>query len=233
MFSEAYLFSIASPHFIGRVTSNDASANGRNLIVEDFRFRWLDTNNNIDRLSIELSGSALINPTAQVIFHDTMQHQDFGPYTVVQESMYFREVEIDVDREENAVDVEPVSTHIHPDRPSDVPKETLTLESAFAKAGIRIKRSTGSGTIINNTEAGTNRRWNYSELHDSMRLYWDAFANKPQWKMWVFLAELADDDDLGGVMFDGEINEPGGVDRQGTAIFTRCPHFHTVRGAYI
>jgi hypothetical protein len=51
--------------------------------------------------------------------------------------------------------------------------------------------------------------------------------------MWLFLAELANDDSLGGVMFDAEIGEPGGVDRQGTAIFTRCPHFHTVNGPYI
>ena len=129
--------------------------------------------------------------------------------------------------------MEPVSTLVHPDRPADLPSENLTLESAFGKAGIRITRSAGSGTIVDTTEAGTNNRWNYSELHDSMQLHWDAFANKPQWKMWLFLAELADDDGLGGVMFDGEIDEPGGVDRQGTAIFTKCPHFHTVAGGYI
>jgi hypothetical protein len=147
--------------------------------------------------------------------------------------MYFREVEIDVDREVNAIDVEPVSTLLHPDRPADLADENLTLESAFGKAGIRITRSEGSGTVVETSETGINNRWNYSELHDSMQLHWDAFANRPQWKMWLFLAELADSDSLGGAMFDAEINEPGGVDRQGTAIFTRCPHFHTVGGAYI
>ena len=141
-------------------------------------------------------------------------------------------VEVDVDREINAVDVEPCSTHVHPDRPSDLPEEELTLESAFAKAGIRVTRSPGSGTAIS-SGAGINRRWNYSELHDSMELHWDAFGNRPQWKMWIFLAELADTDSLGGVMFDGDIDEPGGVDRQGTALFTRCPYFHTEQGGYI
>jgi hypothetical protein len=221
------------PHFIGRVTSNSASVGGRNLVVEDFRFRWVETNNNIDRLTIELNGSALIKPAARVIFHDTVRGDQFGPFLLQQESMYFREVEVDVDREKNAIDVEPVSTHIHPDRPIDVTEEELTLESAFAKAGIRITRSGGSDTIVDTTEAGADKRWNYSELHDSMRLHWREFANKPQWKMWIFLAELADSDTLGGVMFDGEIDEPGGVDRQGTAIFTRCPYFHTVEGDYI
>ena len=223
----------ASPHFIGRVSSDQPSATGRSLTVKNFRFRWPETSNNIERLTIELSGSALVPVRAQVVFHDDAQGREFGPYILAQESMYFREVEMDIDREKNAVAVEPVSTLVHPDRPADVPAENMTLESAFAKAGIRITRSAGSGTTVETKEAGTNKRWNYSELHDSMQLHWDAFANKPQWKMWLFLAELADDDGLGGVMFDGEIDEPGGVDRQGTAIFTRCPHFHTIAGAYI
>jgi hypothetical protein len=87
--------------------------------------------------------------------------------------------------------------------------------------------------VIETGAAGANKRWNYSELHDSMQLHWQAFANRPQWKMWIFLAGLADSDSLGGVMFDGEIDEPGGVDRQGTAIFTRSPFYHSPEGAYI
>lgn len=221
------------PHFIGRVTSNASSMTGRVLTVQDFSFRWPESNNRIDRLTVELNESALMPIRAQVVFNDTSQARDFGPYVLTQESMYFREVEIDVDREINAVEVEPVSTLVHPDRPADLPAEDLTLETAFAKAGVRITRSSGSGTIVDTVGAGTNRRWSYTELHDSMQLHWEAFKNKPQWKMWLFLAELADDDGLGGVMFDGEINEPGGVDRQGTAIFTRCPYFHTEAGSYI
>jgi hypothetical protein len=48
---------------------------------------------------------------------------------------------MDVDREQGAADVEPCSTHVHPDRPTDLAEESLTLESAFAKAGVRITRS--------------------------------------------------------------------------------------------
>ena len=222
---------VAFPHFIGRVSSNTQNAGGLTLTVDSFKFEWPDSIYHIDRLTVELSGSPLVTPTAKVTFQDTVQNHSFGPYVATQESMYFREVEVEVDREANAIPVEPVSTAVHPDRPTDLPEEELTLEKAFAKAGVRITRSSGSGTVTDG--AGTNNRWNYAELHDSMQLHWAAFANKPQWKMWIFLAELADSDSLGGVMFDGDIDEPGGVDRQGTAIFTRCPFFHTVQGEYI
>lgn len=223
----------ASPNFIGRVTSNTAAGAGRTLLVKDFEFRWPGSNDSINQLTVELTGASPSNLSAKLTFSDTVLNHQHGPYVVRRSSPYFREVEMDIDRETNAIAVEPYDTHTHPDRPSNLPKESLTLESAFAKAGIRITRSQGSGTVVNTSAAGTNRRWNYSELHDSMQLHWDAFANKPQWKMWLFLAELADSDSLGGVMFDGEINEPGGVDRQGTAIFTKCPFFHTPGGGYI
>lgn len=225
------LTSTSSPHFIGRVTSDTLSVEGRVLVVEDFRFRWPEGVETITLLKIELSGPPLAKPTARVTFHDTVLNRAHGPFIVQQGSRYFREVEMDVDREANAVEVEPVSALIHPDRPTDTAAEELTLESSFAKAGIRITRSSDAPVPVEG--AGANQRWDYSELHDSMQLHWEAYANKPQWKMWIFLAERADNDTLGGVMFDGEIDEPGGVDRQGTAIFTRCPYFHTVEGDYI
>ncbi|HET7460073.1 MAG TPA: hypothetical protein VFJ82_02450 [Longimicrobium sp.] len=221
------------PHFIGRVTSNEASNGGRSLVVQDFRFRWPESSDVINRLRVELTGSPLLGITAQVTFLATQPNREYGPFTVRQASTFFREVEMEVDREVNAVDVEPFSTDAHPDRPADLPAETLTLESAFARAGIRITRPSDGNPPVDSGEAGEDRRWTYAELHDSMQLHWSHFANKPQWKMWIFLAELAESDSLGGVMFDGEIAEPGGVDRQGTAIFTRCPYFHTVGGGYI
>ena len=221
-----------APHFIGRVTSNSTpTGGGRNLIVEDFSFQWPGTSHTINRLEIHLTGGTLV-PAAEVTFIATGAGNSYGPYRVEQESCYFHDVEVDVDREDAAVDITSYNTHMHPDRPADLPPENLTLESAFAKAGIRITRSSGSGTVIDTTEAGGNSRWNYQELHESMSLHWDAYANIPQWKMWIFQAELADSDTLGGVMFDGDINEPGGVDRQGTAVFTRSPFFHTAGGAY-
>jgi hypothetical protein len=228
-----YLYGATGPaHFIGRVTSNTSTATGRDLVVADFSFTWPGGASVIDRLEISLSRADFFaTPTAQVTFLVSGSGTRYGPYSATQQSIYFHEVEVEVDREDGAVDAEPYNPHTHPDRPADLPNESLTLEKCFARAGIRITRSAGTNTI-NTTAAGGNNRWNYQELHDAMEAHWSAFANKPQWKMWIFLAELADSDTLGGVMFDGDIDEPGGVDRQGTAIFTLCPHFHTSGGAY-
>lgn len=231
-----YAINVKPPHFIGRVTSNTVSGSTRNLIVEDLTFQWPNSSVMIDKLEIALTGGSIFfppyPPQAQVTFINKASGTKYGPYSVGQESRYFHDVEVDIDREDHAVNVESYNTHTHPDRPADLPKETLTLEKAFGRAGVNITRSTGSGSIINTSEAGADNRWTYQELHDSLELHWSAFANKPQWKMWIFLAELATDDGLGGVMFDGYIDEPGGVDRQGTAIFTLCPFFHTAAGAY-
>lgn len=219
------------PHFIGRVTSNTVSGGVRNLVVEDFSFGWPGGTDTIDRLEIALTGSLLVTPTAEVTFIDTARENRHGPYTVTRRSMYFREVEVEVDVEDGAIDCEPYNTHTHPDRPADLPEEDLTLEKAFARAGIKITRSAESN-VIDTTDAGANNTWSYQELHDAMEEHWSAFANIPQWKMWIFLAERADSATLGGVMFDGNIDEPGGVDRQGTAIFTKCEYFHATTGGY-
>ncbi len=227
------LFLIGSPppHFIGRVTSNTVSGGARNLVVEDFSFTWPGTSHVINRLEISLTGNFFVTPTASVTFIATATGQRYGPYTATRESPYFRDVEVEVDVEDGAVPCEPYDTHTHPDRPADLPKESLTLEKVFARAGIRITRSAATDTI-STAEAGPDAFWSEQELHDAMESHWSAFANTPQWKMWIFLAERAADPGLAGIMFDGDINEPGGVDRQGTAIFTLCPHFHTAGGAY-
>lgn len=217
-------------HFIGRVSTNVATASGRGLVVGEFRCRWPDTGDPIDSLEVELAGTPLTAPIAAVTFVDTAHARRFGPFNAQRSSAFFHDVEIDVDREVNAVEFEPLNTHIHPDRPPDLPLEELTLESAFGVAGIRITRTQDSPAAI---PAPPGHTWDFSELHDSMVEHWEAFANRPQWKMWVLLADRADDDGLGGVMFDGDIDEPGGVDRQGTALFTRCPFFHTAAGGYV
>ncbi len=227
-----YRLNSAPPHFIGQVTSNTLSSGSRHLVVENFSFTWPLSNTTIDRLEIELTGSFFQTPVAEVRFIDSRRNRTYGPYSLPQESTFFREVEVEIDREDSAVEVSSYNTHTHPDRPANLAEEELTLASVFQKAGVRITHSSESN-IINSSEAGSNSRWNYPELHDAMETHWSAFDNRPQWKMWLFLAELADSDSLGGVMFDGNIDEPGGVDRQGTAIFTKCPYFHTTSGGYI
>jgi len=221
-------------HFIGRVTSDTVAGGTRKLTVGDFGFRWPGTDGNgamIDRLEVDLPTSFPLRPSLEVSFFETASNYRRGPYIVHQESTSFRTVEVEVDREDGAVEVEPYNTHTHPVRPTDLPEENLTLESVFAKAGIRITRSPNSD-VIDTAAAGTNNTWSHQELHDAMEAHWSAFANRPQWKLWVFLAEIHEKSGLGGVMFDADIAAPGGVDRQGTAIFTKNLYFHSVGGTY-
>lgn len=219
----------APAHFIGRVTRSTVDGAARNLVVQELRFTWPDTGEVVDELELSITPGAG-TPSVDVTFV-VVGGRRHGPYTAARESTFFRQVEVEVDVEEGAIAAEPYVTTTHPVRPAGLPEETLTLESAFAKAGISILRS-GASNEINNSAAGDDTRWSTPELHDAMESHWSAFANRPQWKMWIFLAALADSDTLGGIMFDGDIQEPGGVDRQGTALFTLCPHFHTPEGDY-
>jgi hypothetical protein len=219
-----------SAHFVGRVTADTPAPMHRDLVVEDFTLPWESVT--VDRVEVALARPGPFDtPEADVTFVATAAGRRFGPYHVRQESPWFREVEVEVDIEDGAVAAEPFDTHLHPRRPTGLLREDLTLEKAFARSGIHITRSPNSNTI-DTSHAGRNQRWSYPELHDAMQAHWSAFANRPQWKMWLFMAELADDDALGGVMFDGDIDEPGGVDRQGTALFTTSPFFHTAGGDY-
>ncbi len=223
------------PHFIGRVTSNTLAPGERNLVVEDFNFDWPGTTTTIDRLEITLTGitwGETVN--ASVTFMSGARGMSYGPYSVAQDSTYFRDVEVEVDKEDHAAEVEPYRTDTHPDRPADMGSGRLTLENVFGRAGIRITR-TEESNVIDSAEALANGipNWSDQEMHDAMEDHWSAFMNRPQWKMWIFLAELYEDSDTGGVMFDAFIDEPGGVDRQGTAVFTTCPFYHSSTGAYI
>jgi hypothetical protein len=217
-------------HFIGRVTSDTLEGDAHVVVVESFSFRWAATDARINRLELKLTGSGIGVPTAEATFVSATLTERHGPYILQQRSTHFREVEVDVDSERDATAVEPYLSTEHPDRPAGLQPEDLTLESVYGRAGIRLTRSGTSGAVIDNPSGG---RWTDQELHDSMELHWEAFANRPQWRMWVFLAGLGETDTLGGIMFDGDIDEPGGVDRQGTAIFTRCSYFHSVDGEYI
>jgi hypothetical protein len=216
-------------HFIGRVTFNRWLGSARYVVARDMAFTWPFTATLITRVDLRLSDHGE-RPRAHIAFFDR-HGSGFGPIMCERISPTYREVEVDLDREEGAAAVDTYPLELHPDRPVALAGGGLTLESAFATAGITISRR-HSGEIVSTSEAGVDARWTEIELHDSMRLHWDAFANRPQWKLWVLLARLATDDDLGGIMFDGRIAEPGGVDRQGVAVFTACPTFHMPEGDY-
>jgi hypothetical protein len=95
-------------HFIGRVTSSDIGASRARLILdseledgENFVLQWPYERVRVERIQIDVR-SCIRPPTAEVRFFGGRGRITYGPYTVVRISPYFRDVEIDVDREEGA-----------------------------------------------------------------------------------------------------------------------------------
>lgn len=135
-------------------------------------------------------------------------------------SRHFHPVNFEFDLVEGARSVLSYNTGTHPNRPSTLPVETLTIERVFQRAGFDTSLSGGSGRIPLRL-AGGNQTWNDSEMHDAMQAYWSKFQDRPKWAMWVLFASLHTPDpgeaaeDLGGIMFD----DIGPNHRQGTSIF--------------
>ncbi len=214
-----YTLGAISRHFIGQVTAQSGSVlTGQTLVVENFEFTWPGTSTIIDRCEIVLSN--IFNPNAEVSFLSTGGGKTYGPYSLERTSHYFHEVEFEIDTEDDALTVQPYNLHTHPDRPDDLPNISMNIQSAYAKAGIKVTYSS-EGNVINTIGSGGEGGWTRQELHDAMEDHWSAFENVPQWKMWVFIAELAQNG-WAGWLFDSTYDEPGGVDRQGTAIFTHA-----------
>lgn len=138
-------------------------------------------------------------------------------YDLEFESSFFDSVEFEVDRVSNAgTPVTSVNTAAHPNRPADLPAETLGLDTIYQRAGFAASMS-ANANVIPVGEAGANGTWSDAEMHNAMVTHWSRFANNPKWAMWVLYAARHDQGrSLGGVMFD----DIGPNHRQGTAIFT-------------
>lgn len=137
-------------------------------------------------------------------------------YPLVFQSSFFDPVEFEIDRVENASATTSYDTGTHSNRPPDLPLETLTLATAYQRAGFDVAISPNT-SVIPIADAGANGTWSDSEMHNAMVAYWSRFADRPQWALWVLFAARHDTGrSLGGVMFD----DIGPNHRQGTAIFT-------------
>lgn len=138
-------------------------------------------------------------------------------YDLSRESRYFDPVEFEVDRVSNAgTIVTTYDTASHPNRPADLPNETLSLATVYQRAGFDVTMSPNTSTLPT-SGTGANGTWSDAEMHNAMITYWSRFANRPQWALWVLYAARHDQGrSLGGVMFD----DIGSNHRQGTAIFT-------------
>jgi hypothetical protein len=130
-------------------------------------------------------------------------------------SASFHKVQLEYDAVQGAHPVFSIATHAHPNRPSTLPSEALTIETVFARSGFEVSK--GVDSIIPITDAGLDARWSDSEMHDAMIAHWSRFQDAPQWALWVLFAAMHEQGtSLGGIMFD----DIGPNHRQGTAIFT-------------
>lgn len=211
------LFPRSTTHIIANVTSDVCSGINHRTVKADVVYR---------------DGSASLLPGSKVEFRARRGRGfAYGKYELVMydpgqrkrkynltfESRYFDPVVFEVDRVDNAGSiVTSYDTGSHPTRPTDLPSETLSLESVFERTGFDVQMSPGTTTIPVG-DAGANGTWSDAEMHNAMVTYWSHFANRPQWSMWILYAGQHDlGHGLGGIMFD----DIGPQHRQGTAIFT-------------
>ncbi|MDP8977976.1 MAG: hypothetical protein M3N17_05295 [Actinomycetota bacterium] len=130
-------------------------------------------------------------------------------------SRRFHQVEFEYDAVQGTTPTTVIDTHAHPNRPATLPREDLSIERIFSRAGFDV-RKTSQDSVIPLAEAGPDVRWSDQEMHDAMQVYWSRFANVPQWSLWTLFAALHDSGpSLGGIMFD----DIGPNHRQGTALF--------------
>jgi hypothetical protein len=128
----------------------------------------------------------------------------------------FRDVAFEYDTVSDATAVTSHNPSSHPNHPASAPNTTLTLESAYARVGIRVTKI-GGDSLIPIGAAGANTTWSDQEMHDAMQAHWSRWADAPQWAVWVLFARLHDrGSSLGGIMFD----DIGTAQRQGTSIFS-------------
>ncbi len=140
-------------------------------------------------------------PTANRVYHFT--------------TGYFREVGIEYDTASDATSVTSYDLHAHPNRPSDLPAGTLSIEDVYTRQGLHMTK-TGGDDVIPVAEAGANLKWSDIEMHDAMQAHWSKWADVAQWQVWTLFAGESDQGHgLGGIMFD----DIGTAQRQGCSIF--------------
>ncbi|OBP17032.1 hypothetical protein A5320_05590 [Rheinheimera sp. SA_1] len=211
------LFPRATTHIIAKVSSDQCLGYNQRRIEAAVTYR---------------DGSAALLPGTQLVFEasrsgGSLTYNNYKltisgggatySYKLQFQSIYFDSVDFEVDRVANAGSVVTTfDTTSHANKPADLAAETISLASVYQRAGFDVSMSPHT-SVIPIADTGANGTWSDSEMHNAMQTYWQKFANKPQWSMWVLYAARHDSGrGLGGVMFD----DIGGNHRQGTAIFT-------------
>jgi hypothetical protein len=135
-----------------------------------------------------------------------------GRYACCYECESFRDVVLEEDKESGVECFESYDTGA---LPSPASPRSLTFIDAFRDAGIEMVRTREPGVI----EAPPDSAWSDAELHAAMVQRFTAFADVPQWAIWLLHARRHEADragrgNLAGLMFDQR-----GRQRQGCALF--------------
>jgi len=136
----------------------------------------------------------------------------------------FRQITLEVDIC-NSVNSKPVlpsyDTHLHKNRPSELPQRVLDIREAYLEAGIDLAINPNH-TLIDDSHSDFDT-WSPDELHDAMEQHFSQYSgNEPKWHMWCILAGTFDSAGVGGIMFDAKSIYGGAgeaPDRQGCAVF--------------
>jgi len=145
-------------------------------------------------------------------------------YTCSRASEAYRDLELEVDvcRSVNQPPLLPrFDTSTIASTPSGVGARNLTVEAAYADAGVALKVRPDH-TIIDDS-ASQFSQWSDAELHDAMESFFaDAGLVWPRWALWGVLAGTYENPRVGGVMFDAAAEFGGSgtpPERQGFAVF--------------
>jgi hypothetical protein len=156
--------------------------------------------------------SIFVPPAAATLQFFTQSGSPGASYTCPHASGFFRTLQYEQDSVAGAVPFLSYNTSSLP-QPAGSPVRTLTVQTAFAEAGIDMQ-STGGTNVVNTSAAGGDAKWSDSELHAAMVANFGQWANIPQWKVYLLVATTH----VGGyrgIMFDYS----GAFQRQGCAVF--------------
>ncbi|GIH98752.1 hypothetical protein Pta02_07610 [Planobispora takensis] len=144
-----------------------------------------------------------------------------GPtvYTCDYVSRFLRTIDWEIDYVKDTEPPGQYATTEHQPLPAGLDKKIITVQSAFADAGIEL-RMAGKPNEVPVSEAGEDRHWSAAELHAAMAGHFSLYRDEPQWKLWNFIADSYINaegkiDEADGVMFDDTDDVP----RQGVATF--------------
>ncbi|MFF3442478.1 hypothetical protein [Streptosporangium sp. NPDC002721] len=135
-------------------------------------------------------------------------------YTCAYVSRFLRTIDWEVDAIAGTKPAPQYATTTDP-RPPGLAKKLITVQSAYADAGIELRTS---GAVVNEIaidQVGADLKWSDAELHAAMVSNFSGHRDIEQWKVWSIIATRHVDKGTRGIMFDYE----DGVQRQGIAVF--------------